>query len=146
MSGLAPCWRPSIPAHNQSGYEPNRSGPRRFRFRKEEGTGVADTRSRPARPSQILGRPWLATVRLIARQPGFAEAHFRLARLSEWSGLSSKLPAIIVWQGTWTGFPNACQTSFRDAYRRVAERHACILIDGSAELRALSPHGIRAIS
>ena len=111
------------------------------------GWGDCRFRESQKRIAQRVARDWLAA-RSAESDPGPAMARYRapdrqaarvrrgplrLARLLERSGRSPKPPAIIVWQGTWTGFPSECRTSFRDAYRRVAERHACILIDGSAD-------------
>ena len=130
-----------IPADNQSGYEPNRSVLPVSVSQEERRAFARDWLA--ARSAESDPGPAMARYRaLIARQPGFAEAHFRLARLLERSGNYPEAARDYRLARDLDGFPQRCQTSFRDAYRRVAERHACILIDGSAELRALSPHGI----
>ena len=74
-----------IPADNQSGYEPNRSvlpvsvSPEERRAFGRDWLAARSTESDPA--------PAMARYRaLIARHPGFAEAHFRLARLLEQIG------------------------------------------------------------
>jgi hypothetical protein len=130
-----------IPADNQSGYEPNRSvlpesvSPEERRAFARDWLAARSNESDPA-PAMDRYRA------LIARYPGFAEAHFRLARLLEHSGQYIEAARDYRLARDLDGFPQRCQTSFKDAYRRVAARHACILIDGPAELQALSPHGI----
>lgn len=130
-----------IPPDNQSGYEPNRSVLPASVSREERRAFARDWMA--ARSSESDPAPAIARYRaLIARHPGFAEAHFRLARLLELSGQYTEAARDYRLARDLDGFPQRCQTSFKDAYRRVAARHACILIDGSAELQALSPHGI----
>src|SRR5262249_33148385 len=79
---------------------------------------------------------------LIARQPGFAEAHFRLGWLLERSGRFAEAGEQYRLGLDLDGFPQRCTSALQEEYRRVAERHGCILIDGPAELRALSAQGI----
>jgi hypothetical protein len=130
-----------IPPANESGFEPNRSV-------LPETTSPAERRSfardwLAARSSE--SDPPTATARyreLIARQPGFAEAHFRLGRLLERSGRFAEAGEQYRLGLDLDGFPQRCPSALREEYRRVAGRHGCILIDGPAELRALSPHGI----
>ena len=130
-----------IPPDNQSGYEPNRSVLPASVSREERRAFARDWMA--ARSSESDLAPAIARYRaLIARHPGFAEAHFRLARLLERSGQYTEAARDYRQARDLDGFPQRCQTSFQDAYRRVAARHACILIDGPAELQALSPHGI----
>jgi hypothetical protein len=130
-----------IPADNESGYEPHRSVLPASVSREERRAFARDWMA--ARSSESGPAPATARYRaLIARHPGFAETHFRLARLLERSGQYTEAARDYRLARDLDGFPQRCQASFKDAYRRVAARHACILIDGSAELRALSPHGI----
>ena len=35
-----------------------------------------------------------------------------------------------------------CMTAFQDAYREVAARHDCVLVDGQALFHAIGPHGL----
>jgi hypothetical protein len=80
---------------------------------------------------------------LLARQPTFAEAHFRLARLLEASGAWGEANRHYILARDHDGLPLRCPSPFLDAYRAVAARHRdAILIDGPAVLRAVSPHGI----
>ncbi len=79
---------------------------------------------------------------LLDRHPRFAEAHYRLARLLEHSGRYGEADRHYVLARDLDGFPQRCPSSFQDCYRRAAARHGCILIDGPAEFRAISAHGI----
>jgi tetratricopeptide (TPR) repeat protein len=130
-----------IPPGNDAGFEPNRSV-------VPEATTAAGRRALArdfweARASESDPPRAMARYRaLIDRQPGFAEAHFRLARLLERSGRYDEANRHYVLARDLDGFPQRCVSSFQDCYRRVAARHGCILIDGPAEFRALSAHGI----
>ena len=79
---------------------------------------------------------------LLGKQPGFAEAHYRLARL---------LSDAEDWDGAYThfvaardddGYPTRAPSSFQQAYRDVARRWGCILIDGQAVFHEIGPHGM----
>ena len=130
-----------IPADNQSGYEPNRSVLPASVSPEERRSFARDWLA--ARSSESESVPAMARYRaLIVRHPGFAGAHFRLARLLEQSGRFIEAGQNYRLARDLDGFSQRCQTSFQDAYRRVAARHGCILVDGPAEFRTLSPHGI----
>jgi hypothetical protein len=130
-----------IPPANLSGYEPNRSVLPASVSPEERRSFARDWLA--ARSSESESVPAIARYRaLIVRHPGFAGAHFRLARLLEQSGRFIEAGQDYRLARDLDGFSQRCQTSFQDAYRRVAARHGCILVDGPAEFRALSPHGI----
>ncbi len=129
------------PPANDSGYEPNRSvlhpaTPRR-------------ARSIPARvrigPAVGVGR-WARAIaayrRLIDRQPGFAEAHYRMALLLEEAGVSDEAYDHFIAARDHDGFPMRCLTAFQDVYREVATRHHAILIDGQSYFHAIGHHGL----
>jgi hypothetical protein len=79
---------------------------------------------------------------LLARQPRFAEAHYRLARLLEKAGRREPADRHYVAARDGDGLPIRCTSEFQDAYREVADRHPqAILIDGPAVLRGLSLRG-----
>jgi lysophospholipase L1-like esterase len=79
---------------------------------------------------------------LLASQPGFAEAHYRLARLSEQAGRRDEAARHYVAARDWDGLPMRCLSEFQDIYRDVARRHPrAILVDGPAIFRELSPRG-----
>jgi hypothetical protein len=132
-----------IPPGNDAGYEPNRSVVTRVLSHHE--TDVLAQEFLAARaaaredPSQGIAR----FRSLLARQPQFAEAHYRLAQLLEHSGHFSSASEHFVRARDLDGFPQRCPTDFQNAYRAVAARHpGALLIDGPALFRALSPHGI----
>jgi hypothetical protein len=79
---------------------------------------------------------------LLARQPTFSEAHFRLARLLERAGAWDEAARHYLLARDFDGMPMRCPSDFQSAYRSAAQRHNALLIDGPAVLRRLSPHGI----
>lgn len=130
-----------IPPSNESGYEPNRSILLASVSLAERRSFAYDLMA--ARSSESDPAPAMALYRaLIARHPEFAEAHFRLARLLERSGSYDEAARDYRLALDLDGFPQRCPTPFQNVYRRTAARHGCILIDGPAELRPLTPHGI----
>ncbi|QEH37250.1 hypothetical protein OJF2_58370 [Aquisphaera giovannonii] len=130
------------PAGNDSDYEPNRSylpeatpSSERAAFAREF---LAARQLEATDPAESLRR----YRSLDARQTGFAELHHRMARLTEASG---------DWEGSYRhalaardldGYPQRLPTSFQLAYRRVAARHACTLIDAQAVFHAVGEHGL----
>jgi hypothetical protein len=78
---------------------------------------------------------------LIARQPCFAETHYRLARLLEQSGKWDEAYHEYVAARDLDGMPMRCLSPFQQAYRQVAARHGCILIDGQSYFHAIGRHG-----
>lgn len=132
-----------IPPGNDAGYEPNRSialGP----FTKPATEEI--TRDFKAAKNAEAAEPARAIAlyrAFLERQPKFAEAHYRLARLIERSGDFEAANREYVLARDLDGFPQRCPTDLQDVYRIVAERHPrSILIDGQTVLRALSTHGI----
>ena len=80
--------------------------------------------------------------RLIERQPGFAESHFRLARLLEARGEYEEAYRRYIEARDLDGHPFRCLTSFQDVYRELASRYEAILVDGQAVFHARHPHGM----
>ncbi len=78
---------------------------------------------------------------LLARQPLFAESHFRLGRLRRAAGADAEAAALFVRARDLDGMPMRCPSDFLAAYDRVARTHGALLIDGLAVLRTLHPHG-----
>ena len=78
---------------------------------------------------------------LIARQPSFAEAHYRLAQMLRELGKKDEARAEYVLARDLDGMPMRCPSEFQNAYRAVGARHDMLLIDGPARLQALSPTG-----
>jgi hypothetical protein len=81
---------------------------------------------------------------ILDRHSGFAEAHFRVARLQERLGRDAEANAHYIAARDCDAYPVRCPSPFQEAYRAVARRHpsTCILIDGPAVLRRICPRGI----
>jgi hypothetical protein len=79
---------------------------------------------------------------ILAEQPTFAEAHYRLGRLLLAAGQKKEADREFVAARDWDGLPMRCTTPFMDAYRAVARRHEVVLVDGPAVFRAVSPTGL----
>ena len=131
-----------VPPGNDAGFEPNRSmlapgtlRPGREAFAREFLAARACEESDPKRAeAQLRG--------LIDRQPGFAEAHFRLARLREQAGAYDEAYAHYVLARDRDGLPMRCPSDLQQAYHDVASRHGAALVDGQALFRTLSPRGL----
>jgi hypothetical protein len=79
---------------------------------------------------------------LIARQPCFAETHYRLGKLMEQAGLWEDAYREFVAARDLDGMPMRCLSPFQQVYRDVASRHACILIDGQSYFHAIGRNGL----
>jgi lysophospholipase L1-like esterase len=79
---------------------------------------------------------------LLARQPGFAESHYRLARLLENTGAWELAYQHFIAARDLDGMPMRCVTAFQQIYRDVATSHDCALVDGQALFHAIGPHGL----
>jgi len=79
---------------------------------------------------------------LLARQPGFAETHYRLAKLLEQAGSWDDAYQHYIKARDHDGYPMRCLTAFQEIYRDVAARHDCLLIDGQAYFHAIGRHGL----
>jgi hypothetical protein len=128
---------------NESDYEPNRSllppaaSPAERLWVEQQ--------YRAARAAAELDSPRAMELycELIERQPAFAEAHFRLARLLEQTGKWDEARSHYVLARDYDGMTFRCTTTFQNVYREIAARHSqCILVDGPEALRAICPHGI----
>jgi len=131
-----------VPAANDAGFEPNRSflparTPRSEReaFRRDF---EAARRLEAADPKQSTKR----FQELLARQPEFAETHYRLGRLLEHAGAWDDAYRHYVAARDLDGYPMRCLTAFQDIYRDVAARHGCILVDGQAYFHAIGRNGL----
>jgi hypothetical protein len=130
------------PPANDANFEPNRSflppqttRAERAQFAREFQAAAQTEQTDPAQG--------IAAHRaLLARQPGFAEAHYRLARLLEATGQGDEANQHYVAARDCDGFPVRCTSDFLNAYHEVAARHPrAILVDAPEVLRKLSPHG-----
>jgi hypothetical protein len=131
-----------LPPANDAGFEPNRSYLPPMTPRAE----------RDAFERQFLAARQLETVdpaaarqayqALLARQPCFAETHYRLAELLEQSGDWDEAYRQYVAARDTDGMPMRCPSSFQQAYRDVASRHGCIVVDGQSYFHAIGRHGL----
>lgn len=130
-----------IPPGNEAGFAPNRSRLHGAESAGERARFLRDFEA--ARGVQNDPRRGIALYEAILQShPEFAEAHFRLARQLEKVGAWAEARRHYVRARDEDGFPQRCTTPFENAYRDVAARRHAVLIDGPAELRALSPTGI----
>ena len=131
-----------LPPANDADFEPNRS------FLSPS----TSQRERDAFGRDFLAARQLETVdpiaardrlrALIARQPCFAETHYRLARLLEQTADWDEAYREYVAARDLDGMPMRCLSPFQQAYREVASRHGCILIDGQSYFHAIGRHGL----
>ena len=130
-----------VPTANDAGYEPNRSFlPPSASHSEREAFGsefLAACRLEEQDPAASIFR----FRELLKSQPGFAESHYRLARLLERAGALDEAYFHYVAARDHDGFPMRCPTPFQDAYREVASRHGCLLIDGQAYYRRIGRRG-----
>jgi len=131
-----------VPPANDAGFEPNRSFlPARTPHSERE----AFRRDFEAARRLEATDPKESTARfraLLARQPGFAETHYRLGRLLERSGGWDEAYRHYVAARDLDGYPMRCPTAFQDIYKDVAARHGCILIDSQAYFHAIGHRGL----
>ncbi len=130
------------PPANDAHFEPNRSflPPQTTRAERAQFTREFQAARQTEGTDPIQG---IAAYRaLLARQPKFAEAHYRLARLLEATGQGEEANQHYVAARDCDGFPVRCMSDFLNAYHEVAARHPrAILVDAPEVLRKLSPHG-----
>ena len=130
------------PAGNDAGFEPNRSFLPAATPRHERETIARDflaaRRKEAADPQGALA----AYRALLARQPGFSEAHYRLAQLLERDGAWDDAYRHYREARDLDGFPMRCLTAFQSVYHEVADRHGCILVDSQSYFHAVGQHGL----
>ena len=131
-----------IPPSNDAGFDPSRSflPARTPRAEREAFTSdfLSALRLEDSDPASAI-----ATYRsLLARQPDFAETHYRLAHLLEHSGGWEEAYGHYVAARNLDGLPIRALDSFQQAYRDVAARHDCVLVDGQALFHAIGAHGL----
>ena len=131
-----------LPPGNDGDFEPNRSflppttkRDQREAFRREF---LAARRLEASDPIAAIER-YRA---LLTRQPGFAGTHFRLARLLEQFGAWEEAFQHYAAARDRDGHPMRCLAPFQEAYREVAARHGCILVDGQSYFHATGRNGM----
>ena len=129
-----------IPAGNDVGFDPDRSvldPSTRLAAREAFGSEFLAVRaSEEADPEAAI-----ASYRaLLARQPLFAEAHYRLARLLLAEGDTQAARREFASARDRDGLPMRCPSEFQEAYRAVARAHpGVVLVDSPAVLTEASP-------
>ena len=133
-----------MPPGNEGGFEPNRSVLASHTTRHERVAFAREFRAARSLEAVDPEGGMRSYRRLLARQPRFAEADFRLARLLEASGAWDEANRHYLLARDHDGLPLRCPSPFLDVYREVAARHrGAILIDGPEVLRAVSPRDPR---
>ena len=132
-----------VPPANEAGFEPSRSTLPPSTTTAARQRLVAEFQAARAEESSDPARAAAGYTAILSRQPGFAEAHFRLARLLERAGDPVEAGRHYLAALDHDGLPIRCPAPFRAAYQDVARRHPrCLLIDGRRELAAISPNGL----
>jgi tetratricopeptide (TPR) repeat protein len=130
------------PAGNDAGFEPNRSFLPAATPRYEREAIARDfmaARRKEAADPQGAKAAYQA---LLARQPGFSEAHYRLAQLLESGGDWDDAYRHYCEARDLDGFPMRCPTAFQSVYHEIADRHGCILVDSQSYFHAVGEHGL----
>lgn len=131
-----------VPPANDSGFEPNRSYlPAATPYAER---AAFDREFRAARRLEA-DDPEASRARyaaLLERQPRFAEAHYRLARLLERAGRWDEAYRHDLTARDCDGLPMRCPVAFQEAYRKTAARHGGILIDSQNYFHTIGRHGL----
>ncbi len=130
-----------LPPANDTDFEPNRSylpadTPRRMRESFRDAF-LAARRLETTDPSASMKQ----YQELLAREPSFAETHYRLAKLLERAGARDEAYLHYIKARDHDGYPMRCPTAFQEIYRDVATRQGCPLIDGQAYFHAIGRDG-----
>jgi hypothetical protein len=132
-----------VPPANESRFEPSRSTLPASATIAERQWVVETFQAARTAETDEPGRAAAGYAAVLERQPTFAEAHFRLARLLERAGKPAEAGPHYLAALDHDGLPIRCPAPFRAAYGEVARRHPrSILIDGRRELAAISPNGL----
>jgi lysophospholipase L1-like esterase len=130
-----------VPAGNDAGFDPNRSFLPAETPRAEREQFVRDFLEARQLETSDPARAIARYRALLARQPNFAETHYRLALLLERDRAWEEAYQHFLAARDLDGLPFRCLSPFQEAYREVARRHDCLLIDSQALFHALGPHG-----
>ena len=129
-----------IPPANEADFEPSRSTLPAYVPSEERRSLERDMRDARSTESTDARESAERYRRILDRHSGFAEAHFRLARLEEGAGRHDRAAFHYLAALENDGLPIRCTAPLRTAYERVAARHPrSILIDGRSALTAASP-------
>jgi hypothetical protein len=132
-----------VPPANEAGFEPSRSTLPPSVPQAQRRRLVGDFSQARAAELTEPARAAAGYAAILGQHPGFAEAHFRLARLLEREGRPGEAGPHYLQALENDGLPVRCKASFRAVYEEVARRHPrAIFIDGRRELAAISPSGL----
>jgi tetratricopeptide (TPR) repeat protein len=131
-----------LPPGNDSGFEPNRSFLPPSTPRAEREAFAREFRAAKEREGVDAEAAIEHYRALIARQPCFAETHFRLGQLFERAGRWDDAYREYAAARDLDGMPMRCPSAFQQVYRDVADRHGCILVDGQSYFHAIGRHGL----
>jgi hypothetical protein len=131
-----------IPPSNDAGFEPNRSFLARTTPRAEREAIRDEFLAIRSREDANLSASIEAYRALLLRQPGFAEAHFRLGRLLERAGQWGDAYRHYIAGRDCDGLPIRCPSAFQDAYRQVGQAYDAILVDGQSLFHQIGLHGL----
>jgi lysophospholipase L1-like esterase len=131
-----------VPPANDAGFEPNRSflptdtaREEREAFRNDFLTAGRIEGTEPKRSVELYRA-------LLARQPGFAETHYRIAQLLERDGAWDEAYQHYVMARDFDGYPMRMLSAFQHIYHEVAAGHDSILIDGQSYFHTIGRHGL----
>jgi lysophospholipase L1-like esterase len=131
-----------IPAANDAGFEPSRSSlpapAKRSQREAFEQEFLAARELEREQHNAAIDR----YRSLLASYPGFAETHYRLARLLEEKEAWDEAYEHYVLARDRDGYPARALSALQDIYRDVASRNDCILIDTQVYFRAIGRHGL----
>jgi hypothetical protein len=132
-----------VPPSNDAGFDPSRSilAPE---LRKSQRIALARA---VAYARALEGKDPAEALRIereqVERHPGFAELHFRMARLLEQTGRFDEARVHYIQARECDAMPLRCPHPLQQVFRRVAANHpAVILVDGPEVFQARSAHGI----
>ena len=132
-----------VPASNDGDYEPSRSvlpAETAASEREDFAQAFLAARDQEEREPAAAAQGYRE---LIARHPGFAEAHFRLARLLARQEAWDEARTHFVLARELDGLPLRCPETLRNLYRELARRRPSIVLVDSAEvLSRLCPNGV----
>jgi hypothetical protein len=131
-----------VPPSNDGSFDPNRSILPPETSRAEQRAFIARLEEVRHGEEADPARAIEGYRRLIAEQPGFAETHFRLARLLEAAGSFGEARDEYIRARDLDGLPIRCPTPFLEVCRELGRRHHCIVIDAPRLLALACPHGI----
>jgi hypothetical protein len=131
-----------VPGSNDGSFEPDRSVLAPATSASARAAFAAEFFAARAGESTDPQASASAYRRLLSGHPGFAESHYRLARLLARIGSWEEAREHFVLARDLDGFPLRCPSDFREVYHSVARARSALLIDGPEVLSRVSAHGV----